>query len=69
MSIGSVPPNENINCIRNVTFKNIKFTLPFKGVYIKSNHGDEGWGIIENINYENIEIIEPMFFPIYIGPQ
>jgi len=46
MSIGSVPPNINVNCIRNVTFRNIYFKYPFKGVYIKTNHGDEGWGII-----------------------
>lgn len=68
MTIGSVPPNIGVHCIRNVTFRNVKMSYPFKGVYIKSNHGDEGWGIIENIFYENFEIIEPLFFPIYIGP-
>lgn len=30
MSIGSVPPNPNLNCIQNVTIRNIRFYTPFK---------------------------------------
>lgn len=48
MTIGSVPPN-NLACVRNVTFRNIEFTRPFKAIYIKTNPGDSGDGIIENI--------------------
>lgn len=32
MSIGSVPPNDNNKCIRNVTFRNIKFDKPLKAI-------------------------------------
>jgi len=46
MSIGSVPPHKNVNCIRNVMFRNVDIKYPFKGIYLKSNHGDEGWGIV-----------------------
>ena len=69
MSIGSVPPNSKINCIRNVTFRNINFTYPFKAIYVKTNSGKEGYGIIDNIVYQNISIHEPILWPIYIGPQ
>jgi hypothetical protein len=30
MTIGSVPPHEQYNCIRNITFDNIEFDLPLK---------------------------------------
>lgn len=30
MSIGSVPPNPDLNCVRNVTIRNIRFDEPFK---------------------------------------
>lgn len=42
---------------------------PLKALYIKSNPGDTGIGIIENILYENIEIYEALWWTIYIGPQ
>lgn len=48
-------PNVNINCIKNVTFRNITFKDPLKAIYIKANPGDDGTGIISNILYENIE--------------
>ena len=69
MSIGSVPPNAKINCIRNVTFRNVNFSYPFKAIYIKTNSGKEGFGIIDNIVYQNITIHSPILWPIYIGPQ
>ena len=69
MSIGSVPPNVKINCIRNVTFRNINFTYPFKAIYVKTNSGKQGFGIIDNIVYQNISIHSPILWPIYIGPQ
>lgn len=68
MTIGSVPPNANHACIRNVTFRNINFYFPFKAVYVKSNPGVNGDGIIENILYENLWIFEPIWWNIYIGP-
>lgn len=69
MTIGSVPPNINTACIRDVTFRNISFDTPIKAVYVKTNPGDEGDGFIENILYENLKIDTPIWWGIYIGPQ
>ena len=69
MSIGSVPPNKKINCIRNVTFRNIQFYEPLKAIYIKTNPGSVGSGVISNIMYENIKIHKPKWYSLYIGPQ
>ena len=69
MSIGSVPPNPQINCIRNIRFQNIAFSYPFKAIYIKTNSGKEGFGVIDNIVYQNISIHSPILWPVYIGPQ
>jgi polygalacturonase len=69
MSIGSVPPNENLKCVRNVTFRNIKFINPLKAIYIKPNPGDSGSGLIANITYENIEIIDALWWAVYVGTQ
>ena len=49
MTIGSVPPHDQHNCVRNVTFRNIDFDYPIKALYVKTNPGDHGSGIIENI--------------------
>ena len=69
MSIGSVPPNSDINCIRDVWIRNVEFTNPLKAIYVKTNSGKDGFGIIDNINYQNISIHDPILWPIYIGPQ
>ncbi len=69
MTIGSVPPNINTACIRDVTFRNISFDTPIKAVYIKTNPGNQGDGFIENILYENLKIDTPIWWGIYIGPQ
>lgn len=69
MSIGSVPPNANLACIKNVTIRNIVFDSPFKAIYIKPNPGNNGKGLISDIIYENIEIREPLWWAIYIGTQ
>jgi polygalacturonase len=69
MSIGSVPPDTEINCIRDVWIRNVHFINPLKAIYVKTNSGKEGFGIIDNINYQNISIDSPVLWPIYIGPQ
>lgn len=69
MSIGSVPPNDNHTCIKDVVFRNINFTSPLKAIYIKTNPGDSGSGEIRNITYENFNIKDPIWWNIYIGPQ
>mmetsp|Transcript_35006 Transcript_35006/g.25484 ORF Transcript_35006/g.25484 Transcript_35006/m.25484 type:complete len:92 (-) Transcript_35006:481-756(-) len=69
MSIGSVTPNDDYNCVRNITFRNIDFHHPFKSVYIKTNPGEDGYGEISNIVYENLNIVNPLWWNIYVGPQ
>lgn len=69
MTIGSVPPNDNTACVRDVTFRNISFDTPIKAIYVKTNPGDSGDGIIENILYEDITMVRPIWWGIYIGPQ
>ena len=39
LTIGSVPPNENTNCVRNVTFRDSTMFRPLKAIYIKPNPG------------------------------
>lgn len=69
MTIGSVPPNNDVNCVRNITFENIEFLHPIKAIYIKSNPGDHGSGIIDSITYRHIHAKWPLWYPIWIGPQ
>ena len=69
MTIGSVPPDKYVNCVENITFRNIVFHEPLKGVYVKTNPGDSGSGRIQNVTYENLHIIDPVWWGIYIGPQ
>ena len=69
MSIGSVSPSDQHSCVRNVTFRNIEFDHPLKAIYIKTNPGDHGTGIIEDITYENISYKKAIWWGIYIGPQ
>jgi hypothetical protein len=68
MTIGTVSPGKLMRCIRNVTFKDIRFNMPIKAIYVKSNPGT-GTGLIENIRYENIVMYHPIWWAIYIGPQ
>ncbi|OMJ70769.1 hypothetical protein SteCoe_31190 [Stentor coeruleus] len=69
MSIGSVPPNDNLACVQNITIRNINFETPLKAVYIKPNPGTHGQGIISNILYENLTINDALWWAIWIGPQ
>lgn len=69
MTIGSISPSTSHNCIRNVTFRNVHMTKPWKGIYVKSNPGDVGSAIVSNIVYDNLTMIEPRWWAIYIGPQ
>ena len=38
MSIGSVPPNPNVNCVRNITIRNVRFDEPFKVIFCSNNY-------------------------------
>jgi hypothetical protein len=54
---------------RNVTFENIFFRAPLKGVYIKTNPGDSGQGSVTDITYRNLHMEGDIWYPIWIGPQ
>jgi polygalacturonase len=73
LSIGSVPPHVGVNCVRNITFRDIVMPGTGKGVYVKSNPSCAADGskraIIANITYANITINEPKWWSIWIGPQ
>jgi polygalacturonase len=69
LAVGSVPPKDEVNCVRNVTFRDSVMHRPLKAIYIKSNPGTNGTGIIDNIVYENIAIDHALWWTIWIGPQ
>eukprot|EP00301_Raphidiophrys_heterophryoidea_P027310 c9596_g1_i1.p1 GENE.c9596_g1_i1~~c9596_g1_i1.p1 ORF type:complete len:499 (+),score=143.88 c9596_g1_i1:61-1497(+) len=69
MSIGSVPPNSNFNCVNNVTMRNVTMRGSGKGIYVKTNPGSNGNGIISNILFEDFKIIKPYWWAVWIGPQ
>jgi hypothetical protein len=69
LTIGSVPPNDGVNCIRNVTFRNATMVKPIKGIYIKPNPGTVGSGIIDRITYENVAMDGALWWSIYVGTQ
>jgi len=70
-SIGSVPPSTNHNCVRNITFRNLSMPRTGKGIYVKSNpQCEEGsTGEITDITYEDVNMDQPEWWPIWIGPQ
>ena len=79
-SIGSVPPNADVHCVRNISFVNISMPGTGKGIYIKSNPTCgmarnrfhdlvPKTAIIEGILYQNVTMTRPFWWPIWIGPQ
>jgi polygalacturonase len=68
-STGSVPPHTPPNCIRNCTFRDIRFTSPIKAIYIKPNPGTTGSGIIDGIVYENIVATDALWWSIWVSTQ
>jgi polygalacturonase len=69
MSIGSISPGAAVECISDVIFQNIQMKYPFKAIYIKTNPGTVGSGIVNNITYKNMIIHGSTWYPIWIGPQ
>jgi hypothetical protein len=69
MTIGSVPPHLLTNCVKGILFQNITFNHPIKAVYVKTNPGDKGDGIISDIVYDTLTGDLPLWYPIWIGPQ
>lgn len=70
-SIGSVPPHEGHNCVRNITFRNITMPGTTKGIYVKSNPTCVPGNTAEivGIAYENFRILSPTWWALWIGPQ
>ena len=68
-SVGSVGPNPAVSCIRNTTFRNIRFTHPLKAIYVKPNPGDEGSGIVDRITYENIHVEDCPWWTVWVSTQ
>jgi polygalacturonase len=69
MTIGSLAPSPYHNCIRDIVFQNIEMVDPIKAIYVKSNPGNVGTGLIENIAYRNLTGTGAIWYPIWIGPQ
>lgn len=69
MSIGTVPPRTDGSCIKNVTFRNVVMKRPFKGIYLKTNPGNNGHGTIDDIYFQNFVMDRPIWWAIYLGPQ
>jgi len=71
-SIGSVPPSDKRNCVDGITMRNIFMPGTSKGVYVKSNGNDcigEVSSQLTNLRFENMTILEPVWWAIFIGPQ
>ena len=74
-SIGSVPPNAQHNCVRNITFRNVTMPGTTKGIYVKSNPSCSKPGAtpataeITGVLYENFRILRPSWWAVWIGPQ
>ena len=78
MSIGSMPPDQDHNCIRNAVFEDIDFEYPLKAIYVKTNPCPKKMsaeecaassGEITDIRYERVNMRNPIWWGIYIGPQ
>lgn len=57
--------------VQNITFRHSVLPKTVKGIYMKSRWYDSGpsdTSLISNILYENITIIEPQQYAIWIGP-
>ena len=72
-SIGSVPPHAVVNCVRNVTWRNVSMPCMVKGIYITSNPSCDPYSghhaLIENILYQDVDIFHPRWWAISIGPR
>jgi len=72
ISMGSVPPDVGGNCIDGVYIRRAVFHDALKTIYVKPNpekFGQNASGLIANITYEDIASHDPIWWPIWIGPQ
>lgn len=71
LTIGSIGSSAQGTCVRNITFRDSTMYNTFKGIYMKTRHGDptsNHTAIIEDILYENITMYKPEQWAIWIGP-
>ena len=70
LTLGSISPSRQVNCMRNITFRDSLMVNTWKGIYIKTLTSDDpqSSGVIEDILYENITMASPTGWPIWIGP-
>jgi len=71
--LGLVVGSIGSSVVRNITFRDCVMPRTVKGIYMKNRWNDaappgEDVASITDILYENIEIIEPQQFGIWIGP-
>lgn len=70
LTIGSVGTSKYNSCVNNITFRNSYMYNTFKGIYIKSRPGKiNESAMVTNIVYDNITILNPSQWGIWIGPQ
>jgi hypothetical protein len=71
VSMGSVPPEIGGNCIDDVVASGVSFISPLKALYVKPNPAKSGpaTGAITNVLYEDVDIQEPLWWPIWVGTQ
>lgn len=52
-----------------MTFRDSEWRFPLKAIYVKTNPGDAGSGVISDITYENLRIYNALWWTVWIGPQ
>eukprot|EP00041_Stephanoeca_diplocostata_P032431 m.1038095 g.1038095 ORF g.1038095 m.1038095 type:complete len:624 (-) comp24148_c0_seq2:3549-5420(-) len=70
LTIGSIQNSEEGTCVRNITFRDSTMYSTVKGIYMKSRVSEHSYtsSTIEDILYENITMVSPESWPIWIGP-
>lgn len=58
LTVGSIGPHVDHNCVRNITFRNVEMPRTFKGIYMKSRPGT-GTAEITDVFYQNITMYKP----------
>ena len=61
MSLGSIGPSGDCACLRNITFRNVRMMRPLKRIYVKTNPGNSGSGIVTDILYKNFTMYQPIW--------
>jgi len=72
ISVGSVPPDVGGNCIDGVLVRRAVFHSALKTIYVKPNPAKDdpaATGLIANVTYEDVRSYDPIWWPIWIGPQ